>query len=288
MVFSIVTPSFRNSKWLKLCIPSVADQEGVTLEHIVQDAVSDDGTLEWLPHEKRVKAFIEKDRGMYDAVNRGYRRAQGELLAYINCDEQYLPGALKKVKAFFDEHPQVDVVFGDCLVVDGQGNYLCERRALTPQLAHTWTGDSLSFLTAATFLRRRALEQRQLFFSPELRDLGDKEWALRLIQSGLKMAVLPEFVSTFAETGTNMNLGANAIRERKDFHAAAPAWARALKPAVLAHFRLRRLLAGHYSCQPHDYAIYTPDSPERRKIFHVTHPTFRWIRPEAAPVSQAS
>src|SRR5256885_10883439 len=46
---------------------------------------------DWLPHDRRVKAFIEKDHGMYDAVNRGLRRAQGEILAYINCDEQYLP-----------------------------------------------------------------------------------------------------------------------------------------------------------------------------------------------------
>src|SRR5215467_10485935 len=111
--FSIVTPSFRNSKWLKLCIASVADQEGVQLEHIVQDAGSDDGTLDWLPQDRRVKAFVEKDGGMYDAVNRGYRRAKGEILAYLNCDEQYLPGALKTVQEFFDTNPTVDVVFAD-------------------------------------------------------------------------------------------------------------------------------------------------------------------------------
>ena len=95
MKFSIVTPSFRNSNWLKLCIASVADQQGVEVEHIVQDSCSDDGTQNWLPNDKRVKAFIEKDSGMYDAVNRGYRRATGDILAYLNCDEEYLPGALK-------------------------------------------------------------------------------------------------------------------------------------------------------------------------------------------------
>jgi glycosyltransferase involved in cell wall biosynthesis len=100
MKFSIVTPSFRNSSWLKLCIASVADQQGVELEHIVQDSCSDDGTQDWLPQDKRVKAFIEKDGGMYDAVNRGYRRATGDILAYLNCDEQYLPGALKAVADF--------------------------------------------------------------------------------------------------------------------------------------------------------------------------------------------
>ena len=64
MKFSIITPSFRNSNWLKLCIASVADQQGVELEHIVQDSCSDDGTQDWLPQDPRVLAFIEKDAGM--------------------------------------------------------------------------------------------------------------------------------------------------------------------------------------------------------------------------------
>ena len=84
MNFSIVTPSFRNSGWLKLCIASVADQSDVECEHIVQDSCSDDGTQDWLPQDRRVRAFIEKDGGMYDAINRGYRRAQGDILAYLN------------------------------------------------------------------------------------------------------------------------------------------------------------------------------------------------------------
>jgi len=101
MQISIVTPSFRSSNWLRLCIASVADQQGVEVEHIVQDSCSDDGTQEWLPKESRVKAFIEKDQGMYDAVNRGFRRSTGQSLAYLNCDEQYLPRALQTVHDSF-------------------------------------------------------------------------------------------------------------------------------------------------------------------------------------------
>ena len=63
MKFSIITPSFRSSAWLKLCIASVADQQGAEFEHLVQDSCSDDGTQDWLPHDPRVKAFIEKDAG---------------------------------------------------------------------------------------------------------------------------------------------------------------------------------------------------------------------------------
>src|SRR6478672_1877554 len=84
--FSVITPSFRSSDWLKLCIASVADQS-VGHEHIVQDAGSDDGTLDWLPRDPRAKVFVEKDQGMYDAINRGLRRASGDILAYLNRDE---------------------------------------------------------------------------------------------------------------------------------------------------------------------------------------------------------
>ena len=104
MKLSIITPSFRNSQWLKLCVASIADQQGVDAEHIVQDAGSDDGTLDWLTHDPRVQAYVEKDKGMYDAINRGLRRACGEILAYLNCDEQYLPGTLKKVSDAAKKH----------------------------------------------------------------------------------------------------------------------------------------------------------------------------------------
>ncbi len=278
MRFTIVTPSFNSSRWLPLCIASVADQPGVTFEHIVQDSCSTDGTGDWLARDPRVVAVIEKDRGMYDAVNRGFRRGRGELLAYLNCDEQYLPGALRTVSDFFERHPEVDVALGDCLVVDGRGRYLCERRALTPQRLHTLVSDNLSFLTAAAFLRRRVIHERELFFNDTLRDLGDAEWTLRLIASGLRVAVIGRFTSVFTETGVNMNLGANAAREKRELIASAPRWARLCAPLVVAHFRLRRWRAGHYRCAPMDYAIYTVDSPERRNMFHVTHPTFRWIR----------
>lgn len=285
MRFSIITPSFRNSAWLKLCIASVADQ-AISHEHIVQDSCSDDGTQTWLPGDPRVIAVIEKDQSMYDAVNRGFRRAQGELLAYLNCDEQYLPGVLRQVSEFFDRHPQVEVVFGDCVVVDAQGKYLCERRSLTPQILHTRVGRNLSFFTAGTFLRRRVIDQHQLFFDPQLRDVGDMEWTTRLLRSGLPLAILGEFTSVFTETGANMNLGANARRETEAFFAAVPAWARACAPLILAHYRLRRWRAGYYRPRKFAYALYTHDSPTVRQTFTVTQPTARWNRPAPATAAK--
>jgi glycosyltransferase involved in cell wall biosynthesis len=277
MRFSIITPSFRNSDWLKLCIASVADQ-AVSHEHIVQDSCSDDGTQEWLPKDSRVYAVIEKDNGMYDAVNRGFGRAQGEFLAYLNCDEQYLNDALAKVAKHFDDHPAVDVVFGDVLVVDRHGKYLCERKALVPQELHTMVSGNLSYLTAATFARREFITKNELFFNAKMRAAGDAEWTLRLLRSGARMSVLRDFLSVFTETQSNLGKSETAICESREILELAPLWAQKASALVVGHYRMRRALAGLYRCYQHDYAIYTHDSPNQRRRFQVTNPTYRWVR----------
>ena len=274
MRFSIVTPSFRSSEWLKLCIASVADQ-GMPVEHIVQDAESDDGTLEWLRQDTRVKAYVEKDRGMYDAVNHGLVRARGEILAYLNCDEQYLPGALAAVDDYFRVHPRIDVLFADIVVVNAAGDYLFHRKVLTPLKYHTWVSH-LPTLSCAMFFRRKLIADFGILFDPLLRDVGDGEWVLRLLKRGTPMAVLRRFTSVFTMTGANMSVRENARREAAELFQTAPAWARRLKCIIVAHHRLRRLFGGIYHQNPFSYAVYTRKSPGQRVIHEVPHPTFRW------------
>ena len=272
--FSIITPSFRNSAWLKLCIASVADQAGVELEHLVQDACSDDGTQDWLPHDPRVKAFIEKDAGMYDAVNRGYRRATGDILAYLNCDEQYLPGALAAVEKFFLAHPDIEVLLAGSIVTDGDGQYLCHRHSMVPDARQIWF--RFPVLTSGIFIRRQVITQRGIFFDPKWRDLGDFHWMLALMRDQVPMAVSNEFTSVFTDTGENMNLKPNAIREMAATRAMIPAWLRPLKPLWILEHRVRRLLHGHFKLRATRYAIYTQASPDRRVTIEVSHPTPIW------------
>ncbi len=274
MKFSIVTPSFRNSHWLKLCIASVADQPGVAVEHIVQDSCSDDGTQDWLPRDPRVQAFIEKDGGMYDAVNRGYRRATGDILAYLNCDEQYLPGGLKAVHEFFEKNPRVEVALAGSIVTDGDGKYICHRHLMVPHAHGVWF--RFPILTSSIFIRRQVISERGIFFDPRWRDLGDFHWVLALMKNRVPMAVCDAFTSVFADTGENMNLKPNAIREKTETDAMIPPWIRALKPAWIVQHRLRRLAAGHFNLQPMSYEIYTRQSPERRVKFDVPKPTAVW------------
>ena len=272
--FSIITPSYKNSEWLKLCIASVADQKGVELEHIVQDSCSDDGTQNWLPHDTRVKAFIEKDAGMYDAVNRGYRRATGDILAYLNCDEQYLPGALMAVEQFFLEHPQVEVLLAGSIVTDGAGKYVCHRHGMVPDQKHIWY--RFPALTSSIFIRRCVIEQRKIFFDTKWRDLGDFHWVMELMKQRVPIADTSLFTSVFADTGDNMNLKPNAIREKNETNAMIPAVVRFGKPLWILNHRLRRLAHGHFSLKKTSYAIYTKASPGQRVTIDVPHPTPIW------------
>jgi glycosyltransferase involved in cell wall biosynthesis len=274
MRFSIITPSFRSSAMLKLCIASVADQ-GVELEHIVQDSLSDDGTLDWLMSDRRVKACAEKDAGMYDAVNRGLKKSSGRILAYLNCDEQYLPGTLEAVAGYFERHPETDVLFADCLVVDGQGECMCYRKVQIPNKYHIMVSHLQTF-TCSMFFRRKIIDDHGLFFNAQWRDAGDADWVLRLLQAKIPMGVFRRFTSTFTDTGANMNLGANSKREKQVMANSAPAWARKLEFALVWQHRLRRLFGGIYRQKPFDYAIYTPASPDKRVVHHVEHPTFVW------------
>lgn len=272
--FSIITPSFRSSEWLKLCIASVADQSA-GLEHIVQDGGSDDGTLDWLTADRRIKAFVEKDTGMYDAINRGFRRASGEIFAYLNCDEQYLPDALPRVRDFFANHPELDVVFGDFVVVDGQGEYLFHRKVQVPLKYHLWVSHLPAF-SCGMFFRRKLIHKDGIFFNPSLRDVGDGDWVLRLLRRGVRMGVLRQFTSVFTMLGTNMSAGPNARRENAALRATAPLWARVLRPTLILHHRIRRLMGGIYFQRPFSFSLYTKLSPERRVLRDVKSPRFRW------------
>jgi hypothetical protein len=96
------------------------------------------------------------------------------------------------------------------------------------------------------------------------------------MKNKVPMAVCDEFTSVFADTGENMNLKPNAIRERIETITMSPRWVRALKPVWIAHHRLRRLAAGHFFLKPTSYSIYTFNSPEARVEFDVPKPTAIW------------
>lgn len=272
MRFSIITPSYNPGPWLRLAIASVEDQAGVEVEHIVQDACSDDGTLDWLPKDSRVQTFVEKDEGMYDAINRGLRRATGEVLAYLNCDEQYLPGTLARVRDFFAAHPEVEVLFGDALLVDDRGAPVSYRRMVLPMRAHVRLVH-LNTLTCSTFFRRSIVE-RGHFFDLRWKVIGDAAWVDKLLSARVAMAAVPEPLAVFAFTGANLGSSPKTLEEMRVMRGGD--WKAALAPLISLHHRYRKWRAGAYRPHAVDYALYTQSSPDRRQSFSAPKLGFGW------------
>ena len=131
-------------------------------------------------------------------------------------------------------------------------------------------------LTSGIFIRRQVIAQRGIFFDPKWRDLGDFHWVLALMHNQVPMAVSDEFTSTFADSGENMNLKPNALRETAETRAMIPAWMRLLKPLWILGHRVRRIIHGHFNLRATRYAIYTKASPDRRVTIEVPHPTPIW------------
>ena len=174
-------------------------------------------------------------------------------------------------------HPQIEVALAGTIVTDGEGKYICHRHQMVPHPQGVWF--RFPILTSSIFIRRRVIHERGIFFDTRWRDLGDIHWVLALMKNKVSMAVCDAFTSAFADTGGNMNLKPNAIREKAETGAMTPRWVRALKPVWIAHHRLRRLAAGHFFLKPTSYAIYTKSNPDRRVEFPVPKPNGRLVEP---------
>jgi glycosyltransferase involved in cell wall biosynthesis len=274
MLASIITPSFRQLQWLKLCVASVADQEGASQEHIVQDAGTGPELEAWAQSIPKLALYVEKDSGMYDAINRGLRRVSGEICSYLNSDEQLLPGALLRVASFFNAHPDVDVVFGDAILIDDRGNPLAYRRTVLPKLSHVHYAH-LNTPTCATFFRRSLLN-RGFFFDPEWKVIGDQVWIESLLLAGIRMATLREPLAVFTFTGQNLG-STKASEEEAIRRRGGKSFAAGFRKAgaVISH-RVRKLLAGAYKRRKIDIEIYTLDSLNARQRKHAEEIGFSW------------
>lgn len=184
---SIITPSYNQADFIESTILSVLEQEYPALEYIVIDGGSTDGSLDILrKYEDRLTWISEPDRGQAQAINKGLARATGEVVAFLNSDDVYAPGALQAVGAYYASHPEAQWVTGRCIIID-EGGYEM-RRAITAY-KHFWLGfrsygvlQILNYISQpATFWRRSLLEEIGNL-NEDLRFTMDYEYWLRIGQ----------------------------------------------------------------------------------------------------------
>ena len=126
MKISIVTPVYNSEKYIQETIESVANQSYKNFEHIVIDALSTDKTLEIVKNFKHIKYVSEKDNGQSDAINKGFKMADGDIFAWQNADDIYFSDTFETVINFFKENPAADVVYGYYQLIDMESKWICD------------------------------------------------------------------------------------------------------------------------------------------------------------------
>ena len=218
VTISIVTPSYNQGSFIEETIRSVLSQEGdLFLEYLVIDGGSTDQSLEIIRHYDQLvrtgawpckclgitfQWVSEKDQGQAHAVNKGLRKASGDILGWINSDDLYFPGALQLVSEHFQGNPNDDFVFGDGDVIDEGGNVKWEwlsrpyNLKLLKSYHFLWNDFTNYIMQQATFWRRRVLD-RIGFLDESLHYAMDVEYWIRAGQTGLVLTHLPVKLGKF-------------------------------------------------------------------------------------------
>ena len=118
---SIITPSYNQGRYIEATILSVLNQEYPDLEHIIVDGGSTDDTLAVLSHYPHLTVISEPDHGQAEAVNKGLRRASGEIIGWLNSDDTYYPGALDGAAETIDPARGIYIAMGRCAYIDAAG-----------------------------------------------------------------------------------------------------------------------------------------------------------------------
>ncbi|MBI2061767.1 MAG: glycosyltransferase [Nitrospirae bacterium] len=159
-LISIVTPSKNHGRFVEETIRSVLEQDYPHVEYMVLDGGSKDGTVDVIRrYQDRLAYWVsEPDGGQTDAINKGFARAKGEFLMWLNSDDFLLPGALRAVAEGFSSDPEVGIIHGDAITIDEDGNRRGVTRSGPFTLEGHITGKGPFMVQPSAFMRRKVME----------------------------------------------------------------------------------------------------------------------------------
>ena len=218
---AIVTPSLNGAKYLQATIESVLAQHYPNLGYLIADACSNDGTIELLKaYGEKIAWFSEQDAGQGNAINRGFARVTGEIMAYLNSDDTLLPGTLAYVARAFQSNPSIDVIYGHRICIDEDGLEI-GRCVLPPhdKRAIKWA----DYIPQETMFWRRRVWEKVGPIDENFHYALDWDFILRAQAAGFRFHRMPRFLACFRihakqKTTTNVDVGHDEQRKLRRIH----------------------------------------------------------------------
>jgi glycosyltransferase involved in cell wall biosynthesis len=201
-LISVVTPSFNQASFIREALESVQLQNYTHHEHLIIDGESTDGTIALLKdltsgqELTNVKWISEPDTGQSEALNKGFRLAKGEIIGWLNSDDRYRPCCFEQIARAFAENPEIDIFYGDYVVVDESGKGLRVKREIEFSEFILLYHRVLYIPTTATFFRRRVFEENN-WLEEKLHYAMDLEFFIRLSARGYRFKHIPEILADF-------------------------------------------------------------------------------------------
>lgn len=196
MDFTIVTASYNYGQYIGECLESIASQEGVTIEHLVMDACSNDDTAEVVGRYPHAQFFQEPDKGMTDGINKGFLRAKGKWVMWLNADDRLKQGALKAVKDFTEKHSEADVVYGGWDYVEAEGKFIRQMPS-TPFDRRILVQQGCYIGSTACFYRRETTIAEGHILNDDFGFCMDGEYYARLAHLGKRFLNMPKILADF-------------------------------------------------------------------------------------------
>jgi glycosyltransferase involved in cell wall biosynthesis len=210
---SVITPCLNRAKYVEQAIQSVLDQNYPNFEHIVVDGGSTDGTLEILVRYPHLKVLTGKDRGMYDALNKGLEVASGEVIGFLNSDDLYVSDVLGGIVQQVQD-PALDAVAGQALFfnVSEQGEQIEIQRLSSSHPEGLYRQIILSGCLMNAWLFRRRVFHNVGTFDPVFKISGDADFMLRLGTRGFKYNLVDLVIYRYRSHEDSLTM---ALTERK-------------------------------------------------------------------------
>jgi glycosyltransferase involved in cell wall biosynthesis len=254
MRFSVITPNYNGSSFLEETILSVLKQkqDDIDLEYIVVDGGSTDGSHAILEkyRDEIDTLIIEKDTGPANAINKGLAAATGDVIAWLNADDLYCPGTLKRAQQTMERCPNAAFCFGACTIVNEQGeesrSMITTFKELFYPLSSRFVFQCINYLSQpAVFFRRQSFEKAGML-REDMVGAWDYEFFLRLWHTGKSCQIQGSPVSAFRWHEQSIS-GQNFTVQFQEEYEVARDDAGKLSVQTLAHFFVRWAIVGIYS-----------------------------------------